>query len=475
MIDRNLEQHALVLRQIDRMRNTFHHLGGSAGRFGDERFAAHLSQRQINQLRRTLRACADEVGGEISVRQRAAQLGELYLSLGDDGKRDFFHLMVTEFGPERSGIDAAITEWQDAADEANRRIAEARLRQAVASPRARILTQFNGLPKGVHFLVGMRADILRFLSDQPELGILDDELHTLLTSWFDVGFLSLARITWDSPASLLEKLIAYESVHEIRSWADLRNRLDRDRRCYAFFHPRMPDEPLIFVEVALVKRLADNVQQLLDESGPTLAPERADSAIFYSISSTQPGLRGVSFGNFLIKRVVDALLGDFPQLKLFSTLSPIPQFRRWLDRTLDKLSDRDFGPRERAGLAAASSAPDSVAQLRDLIGRAEWQVDTNIAEALARPLMRLCAEYLTTAKSGREPYDPVARFHLGNGARVERLNWLADISPKGIKQSAGMMVNYLYDLADIEANHEAYADDGRVSTAAGLRRHLRKS
>ncbi len=466
--------HSLVLREFDRIRGMFHHLGGSAGKFGDERLAKHMSQRQINHLRRLLQACADEQGGEISSRQRAAQLGELYLSLDDAGKRDFLHLLVTDFGPARVGVDAALQAWQEADSTQQRRDAEAGLRRAIASPRLRILTQFNALPKGVHFLIGMRADLLRFLPDQAELALLDEEMHALLSSWFDVGFLSLARITWDSPASLLEKLIAYESVHEIRSWTDLRNRLDRDRRCYAFFHPRMPDEPLIFVEVALLKHLADNVQQLLDESGPTLPPAKADTAIFYSISSTQPGLRGVPLGNFLIKRVVEALTADFPRLKLFSTLSPIPLFRRWMDGRLAESGERLFGARERAALVNASGIGDAPAALRALLERADWHADPAIAAVLARPLTRLCAEYLVAAKSGREPYDPVARFHLGNGARIERLNWLADTSSKGLRQSAGMMVNYLYDLPEIEANHEAYAEDGRVTTSAGLRRHLRK-
>ncbi|HRE17799.1 MAG TPA: malonyl-CoA decarboxylase family protein, partial [Rhodocyclaceae bacterium] len=201
---------------------------------------------------------------------------------------------------------------------------------AMRSARIRILTQFNALPQGVKFLVDLRVDLLSFLESDPELAALDRELENRLTAWFDVGFLELRRITWQSPAALLEKLIQYEAVHAIRSWTDLKNRLDSDRRCYGFFHPRMPDEPLIFVEVALVNKLADNVQELLDEHAPVFDPKQATTAIFYSISNTQEGLRGVSFGNFLLKRVVDALKRDLPQLKQFATLSPLPGLRRWL-------------------------------------------------------------------------------------------------------------------------------------------------
>jgi malonyl-CoA decarboxylase len=263
----------------------------------------------------------------------------------------------------------------------------------------------------------------------------------------------LQRITWNSPASLLEKLIQYEAVHEIRSWNDLRNRLDSDRRLYAFFHPRMPMEPLIFVEVALTKKLAGDVQELLDESAPVLNPQRADTAIFYSISNTQHGLRGVSFGNFLLKRVVEDLKRDFPQLKTFATLSPMPQFVSWLKRNPDALAGLDL---DLAHLSAGA-----------------WAADGTFARRLRDPLQKLGARYLLEAKQDGRPADAVARFHLGNGARIERINWLADKSAKGFKHSLGLMVNYLYDPEQIEANVEAFVGSGSITASAMMRRLAR--
>jgi len=293
----------------------------------------------------------------------------------------------------------------------------------------------------------------------------------LLSAWFDVGFLDLVRIDWRASAALLEKLVTYEAVHTIRSWRDLKNRLDSDRRCFAFFHPRMPDEPLIFVEVALVNGIAGNIHALLDEAAPIGDPQAADAAIFYSISNCQQGLHGISLGDFLIKRVVDALASELPRLKSFATLSPLPGFRAWLTAQA-----------ARHGLLVASEAravqalgggldddnPDRI--LLRLLDQPDWREDPRTAAALRDPLLRLCARYLLDAHapSGRA-LDPVAHFHLSNGARVERLNWLGDVSAKGLQQSAGIMVHYLYRLGDIEANHEAYRDEGRVAASSAVR------
>ena len=299
---------------------------------------------------------------------------------------------------------------------------------------------------------------------------LADDLRGLLANWFDIGFLELKRITWESPAALLEKLMAYEAVHEIRGWTDLKNRLDADRRCFAFFHPRMPDEPLIFVEVALVSGMAGNVHALLDEAAPIGDPQAADAAIFYSISNCQRGLAGISFGDFLIKRVVDALAAELPRLKMFATLSPVPGLPRLARAT---------GPRGARRLAAAGRAGGdrgarrrrhrSATSCRCSI-RPDWHDDPRIAAASCASRCCGCARAICCrerAPSGRA-LDPVAHFHLSNGARVERLNWLGDVSPKGLQQSAGIMVNYLYRLGDIEANHEAYRGEGRVAAASAL-------
>jgi len=334
-----------------------------------------------------------------------------------------------------------------------------------------LLRQFNALPEGVKFLVDRRAELIAINGDNPALRGLADDLRDLLANWFDIGFLQLQRITWDSPAALLEKLMAYEAVHEIRGWTDLKNRLEADRRCCAFFHPRMPDEPLIFVEVALVTGIAGNIHALLDEAAPIGDPQVADSAIFYSISNCQQGLVGISLGDFLIKRVVDALATELPRLKSFATLSPLPGFRAWLTAEAERkglLLAGEMRPMQALGDGLDEDSPDRI--LLRLLDRSDWREDSRIAAGLRDPLLRLCARYLLEAHapSGRA-LDPVAHFHLSNGARVERLNWLGDVSTKGLQQSAGIMVNYLYRQGDIEANHEAYRDEGRVAASSAVR------
>ena len=430
-----------------------------------------LPAKQVARLREQLKECAASLGGEVSARGRAAKLAETYLALSDAGRHEFLRLIALEFGPDAKKVDQANKAYQAAVGTPAQWDAEALLRGAMRSSRIRILTQFNAIPQGVKFLVDLRADLLRFLEKDPELKALDRELENRLSAWFDVGFLELSRLTWQAPAALLEKLIEYEAVHEIRSWTDLKNRLDSDRRCYAFFHPRMPMEPLIFVEVALVGKLADSVQHLLDEGAPTADPHRADTAIFYSISNTQVGLRGVSFGNFLLKRVIDDLKRDFPRLKTFATLSPLPTLRLWADRNPETFAAcfaRDLGKiAKAAGIAADPEA------LRALLPKGEWAADPRLARLIEPGLTRLAAHYLLQGKQGGKegapPFDPVARFHLGNGARIERLNFLADTAPKGFKQSYGMMVNYLYDPDDLEENVEAFVGEGRVATVAAIR------
>lgn len=422
---------------------------------GDDR-PLRMTERQRQQLRQQLRECAEGLGGEVSARARAAKLGETYLRLDDDGRREFLLLIATEFGPDSQAIEKAHSAYQKAVGTPAQWDAEAALRRAVRSSRIRILTQFNALPQGVKFLVDLRADLLRFLEDDKNLAPLDRELETRLTAWFDVGFLELHRITWNSPAALLEKLIQYEAVHEIHSWEDLKNRLDSDRRLYAFFHPRMPMEPLIFVEVALTDHLADNVQSLLDVSAPVFDHQKADTAIFYSISNTQNGLRGVSFGNFLLKRVVEDLKRDFPRLKTFATLSPMPTLASWVKKYPQVLAECGI----ELDLAALQAG--------------EWAADKKLVRHLREGLRRVAGRYLLSAKQSDKPhalpYDPVSRFHLGNGARVEQINWLADSSAKGFRQSFGLMVNYLYDLDEIEANVEAFVREGKVASSGMARR-----
>jgi malonyl-CoA decarboxylase len=431
------------------------------------------SERDIARLRQQLQECAESRGGEVSTRQRAARLAEAYLRLNDNGRQRFLLMIALEFGPDPARVAKAHEAYQAAVGSPGQWDAEARLRGAMRSRRLRILTQFNAIPQGVKFLVDLRADLLRYLPDEPLLKPLDRELENRLTAWFDVGFLELQRITWQSPAALLEKLVQYEAVHEIRSWDDLKNRLDSDRRCYAFFHPRMPLEPLIFVQVALVDALADDVQKLLDINAPLADANRATTAIFYSISATQDGLRGVSFGNFLLKRVVEDLQRDFPKLKTFSTLSPIPGLMSWVRRNPADAA-AVFTEADRKRLVAAGIEGDVESVWTRLPGDGRWATDKALARALRDPLLRLAAHYLLNARRDGKPVDPVARFHLGNGARVERLNWLADTSPKGFDQSLGIMVNYLYDPERIENNVEAFSSDGEVDAAAAVRRMARQ-
>ena len=435
---------SIVARGLKRMRKLV----------GAEPGPARLPFRQLQLLRQQLRECAEGFGGEVSARARAARLGETYLRLDTNGRHELLRLIALEFGPDPMAVERAHAVYQAAIGTAAQWDAEAGLRAAMRSARLRILTQFNALPQGMKFLVDLRQDLLNLLDQDPELAALDRELETRLTGWFDVGFLELSRITWNSSALLLEKLIRYEAVHEISSWADLKNRLDSDRRCYAFFHPRMPLEPLIFVEVALTNRLADSVQSLLDESAQVFDAARADTAIFYSISNTQAGLRGISFGNFLLKRVIDDLKRDFPKLKSFATLSPLPKLASWV-----KLNP---------GALAATGI--ELGALRT----GEWANDKPLARRLRDPLQQLAARYLLQGGSrSLGPFDPVARFHLGNGARIERINWLADTSSKGFRQSFGLMVNYLYDPEEIENNVEAFSNDRRITASASVRRMAR--
>lgn len=424
-----------------------------------------------------MRAILDARGGEVSARNRAAKLAQAYLTLDDAGRRDFLRALAG-FDSDPDAVHRAYEAVQAAADPADRATAQARMRRALEPPRVKLLTQFTTIPDGMKFLVDLRATLLALMRDDPHLQALDSDLRALLASWFDVGFLELARIDWNSPASLLERLVGYEAVHEIRSWSDLKNRLDSDRRCYALFHPRMPSEPLIFVEVALVRGLADSVQRLLDKKAPVLDPREADTAIFYSISNCQRGLAGISLGNFLIKRAVELLGGEFSNLKTFSTLSPIPGFRRWLDAKLAENDPALLSEEEASALRTAApaeaKAPETGAQaLAAILARRGWYRDPAMLRAAEPVLVRLCARYLLLEGKGKRALDPVAHFHLSNGARVERINPLGDTSEKGVKESATLMVNYLYDPAKIEDYHEDYAGEGKRNASTAVRRLAR--
>jgi malonyl-CoA decarboxylase len=383
--------------------------------------------------------------GEASGTAMASEALARYAALSPPDRLKFFSALLDGFGPDTARLGTALEAWRDtpSADSAQE------IHYASEPRRQELFRRLNRAPGGTAALVSMRADLLSVLGDRPQLHGLDRDLAHLLGSWFNRGFLVLQRIDWSSPANILEKIIRYEAVHAIRDWDDLRRRIDPpDRRCYAFFHPALVDEPLIFVEVALTSAIPAAIAPLLEEDRSVLPQSAARTAVFYSISNCQQGLAGISFGNFLIKQVVEELRRDLPRLDTFVTLSPIPGFGRWL-RSQHVLGE------ELAALADDPAWPDSHDE----------------AERLRKILEPLAAAYLLAGKTATgRPLDPVARFHLGNGARLERLNWLGDTSRKGLAEAAGMMVNYLYALDSIERNHEAYAERGDIIAAPTVRR-----
>ena len=433
--------------------------------------AASVSREEDTSTETLMRACLAGHGGEGSARNREAKLAETYLSLDAEGRHEFLRI-AAGFDTDDAEL-AKATKAVERATGPERAAAKSALRRVLEPPRQRLLTQFTSIPDGMKFLVEMRHTLLGLAKSDPMLAALEADLRFLLANWFDYGFLELHRIDWNTPAALLEKLVGYEAVHEITSWRDLKNRLDSDRRCYAFFHPRMPDEPLIFVEVALVKGLADSVQRLLDEDAPVGDPTQADAAIFYSISNCQRGLSGISFGNFLIKRVVGELSPEFPNLKTFATLSPIPGFRRWLDKQISTADPHLLVEEELAALAGLQPGETGAAALQSALAKPRWRHDPAATKVLDPILIRLCARYLLAESRGGKALDPVAHFHLSNGARVERINAGADVSEKGVKESAAMMVNYLYDPGKIESYHEDYAGSGKRHASTVVRKLAR--
>ncbi|MBB3012348.1 malonyl-CoA decarboxylase domain-containing protein [Cupriavidus alkaliphilus] len=418
---------------------------------------APLPARAVRRQREQLRLCFDARLTDGAANAAAQAWQAEYEAAGEATRRGMLAVLA----------EVASSGSEDTAAEGDK---GTRAGQAQSNARIRFFKRLAALHGqrgnsacGLHFLIQLRADMLRWQRRMPGLRPLDDDLEALFSNWFDVGLLELQPITWDSPASLLEKLIRYEAVHEIASWTDLRNRLDSDRRCYAFFHPRIPREPLIFVEVAFAPEMAADVHTLLDEAAPLEDLRRVKWAIFYSISNTQAGLRGVSFGNFLLKRVIEEVQREFPKVKQFATLSPIPGFADWLRKQDGEAVARVLGDKrlarwsERHGNAPA----DGAAWLEALAPDA--------ADAVVRDTaLTLAAHFLVRERNQSMPADPVARFHLGNGACVERLNWGADLSRKGRSQSCGMMVNYLYVPEALDDNLARLgAGNPRISRSVG--------
>jgi malonyl-CoA decarboxylase len=452
-----------VDRTLERLRNAFVETARGAREAVGAPLRPDLPDDDLPRLKNRIDACLEGKGGETARRGRAAELGQAYLSLSTAGRKKFLLTLVHEYGLARELAVVQVDRWR-----ASKEPVRALVR-ALEPPAVRLLREFLGVPQGVKFVVDLRAELLALGKSDAAARALAEDLRPLLGAWFDVGFLDLVQIDWSASAALLEKLVSYEAVHAIRSWRDLKNRLDSDRRCFAFFHPRMPAEPLIFVEVALVDGMAGNVQRLLDAKAETSEAERADTAIFYSISNCQQGLAGISFGNFLIKRVADKLARDLPNIRAFATLSPIPGLRRYIDDRLKSEGDDALTAAEIAGLApVADNGTRGAAAVRELLDRPSWWEVPAIEKALRPILSRLAARYLTSTDEKGRALDRVAHFHLGNGAIVERINWLADTSANGFKQAYAMMVNYRYKLADVDSNHEAYSN-GRIIASRDVR------
>ena len=391
--------------------------------------------------------------GEASGTVIARGVLDRYGALDVDGRANFFQLMADKYGSDPARVEKAIAAWRAAPDAGK----SGDLHFASEPQRQELFRRLNRAPGAMRELVAMRADLLKIMNTHKDLAVVDRDIVHLLASWFNRGFLVLRRIDWSTPAIILEKVIRYEAVHEIHDWEDLRRRIDPpDRRCYGFFHPALIDEPLIFVEVALTEAIPGAIAPLLAEDRAPVQIERARTAVFYSISNCQRGLGGISFGNFLIKQVVEDLRREMPKLENFVTLSPVPGFMKWLKHTPDlPVSEEDRA-------------------LIELLDTDDWVSNAPLAAQMRALVEPLAAHYFLKARLPRgSPVDSVARFHLGNGARLERINWLGDVSHKGLRESAGIMVNYLYRLEDIEKNHEAYANDYTVTASPAVKKLLK--
>ncbi len=395
--------------------------------------------------------------GEASGVALANEILANYAALTTGPRIAFFEELAKTFGHDPARIDAAIAAWRQSpsSDTASE------LHRATEPRRLELFRRLNLAPGGTAALVRMREQLIDALDHRDDLAVVDNDFVHLFSSWFNRGFLVLRRIDWSTPASILEKIIRYEGVHKIRDWDDLRRRIDPpDRRCYAFFHPALVDEPLIFVEVALTREIPAAIAPILSDRREAVVPERANTAVFYSITNCQRGLAGVTFGHFLIKQVVEEVSREIPRIATFVTLSPAPNFAEWLKRERGNAASPALDEEDRAALNA--------------LDRANWWRQPDLVETIRAPLLRAAAWYYVRARNGRGlPVDAVARFHLGNGARLERLDWPADSSDRALEQSYGLMVNYLYDLDYIEENHEAYAQQHAVVAAGAVTRLLR--
>jgi malonyl-CoA decarboxylase len=415
--------------------------------------ARAMSQAELIGLSETLLSRRGEATGVALANTLLAG----YSAASEADQLAFLNALADLFGPDMEELNAALNAVRDKGTSPD---TVSKLLKAAEPRRQELIRRLNLAPGGTASLVRMREAVLAHIKDHPTLKHVDSDFVHLFASWFNRGFLVLQRIDWTTPANILEKIIRYEQVHAITNWDDLRSRLaPSDRRCYGFFHPQLVDEPLIFVEVALTRDSPAAIAPLLDLTRTPIPATDATTAVFYSISNTQKGLGGISFGNFLIKQVVEDIKRELPNVQTFVTLSPVPGFAAWLKRERASENSPLLDAPARAALAALDT-PD-------------WADDVETAEQVRGVLLPLASYYFLEAKGSRgHPLDPVARFHLGNGAQLERLNFLGDRSEKGMQQSHGLMVNYLYALDKIEANHEAYAEKGQVASSSAVRKML---
>lgn len=395
--------------------------------------------------------CQDLLGnpGEATGLARSRDILARYTQLSEDEKSGFFSMIFERFGTDIESLNRALTSWQESPSLEN-----ARKIHFSSEPKTQeLIRRLNLAPGGTATLVLMRTDLLRIMRNKPELKPLDDDFRHLFSSWFNRGFLRLESISWATGADVLEKIIKYEAVHQIDGWNDLRNRVGAtDRRLYAFFHPALNSDPLIFVEVALVKDLPESIHEILLDNREQAEPAQASTAIFYSISNCQSGLRGISFGSFLIKQVAEQLKAEIPSLSRFMTLSPMPTFRHWASNH-------------------ESLSPDELALVEEL-NSMQTPPSQEFQEYASPALNKLAARYLVEAKKRGGPFDPVSRFHLGNGAHLEQIRLWADLSENGLKNSWGVMVNYEYRLDEIEKNHEAFSSENKIIYSNQIRQIL---
>lgn len=426
-------------------KNVFDSIADAGEKFLD------LTRLRSNPIQNLIDLCGDLIShrGVASGIALAREAVNRYAELEREEKLAFLLAINKEMGPNFKEIKNAADHFSKTPDENSLK----NLAAQIKTNRQKLFSRMIFAPNGVQAIVSLRKDLLDFLSEHPELKALDDEVQNLLTSWFNPGFLVLKKIDWDTEASILEKIIQYEAVHDIANWTDLKKRLVANRRCFAYFHPSLGDEPLIFVEVALTKGISENIQSIISLENPDNGD--FDTAIFYSINNCQRGLRKIPLGNFLIKMVVTELARELPSIKVYSTLSPVPGFASWLKKQMAA---------DKSGFIPAKEF-----EILKLLEDEQWYRNKEKSDQLEKPLLMACATYLVKVKKGNKPLNPVARFHFGNGAQLYRINWMGNRSEHGISESFGIMVNYLYDLRQIESNHEAYVQHGELAVSKYVR------